>query len=55
MAELVRQLAQVDSDLKAERDANRDVAVEATKKLHAYNKQYYNAKHLTPNKIVPGR
>lgn len=38
MAKLVKQLAQVDSDLKEERDANRDVTVEATEKLRAYNK-----------------
>lgn len=50
----VRKLASIDVDLAKEREENRDVAVQLTKKLKEYNKTYYDKRHKAPSKYNIG-
>ncbi|KYQ51840.1 hypothetical protein ALC60_09041 [Trachymyrmex zeteki] len=45
LAEFVKKITQIDSDLEKQRAINREAAVEATRQLQSYNKQYYDRKH----------
>lgn len=54
LAEYVNALIAIDSDIVKEKETNRDIAVEATKKLASYNKIYYDNKHKRPTKYQPG-
>ncbi|KYQ47205.1 hypothetical protein ALC60_13775 [Trachymyrmex zeteki] len=46
--EFVKEIAQIDSDLERQCITNREAAVEATRQLQNYNKQYYDRRHRRP-------
>lgn len=54
LIDFLKLLANVDINLLAERNTNRDVAIKAAEKLRLYNKQYYDTKHLKPTKYQLG-
>ncbi|KYN29878.1 Pro-Pol polyprotein [Trachymyrmex cornetzi] len=54
LTELIAQLANIDIDLVAERQTNRDIATETTRSIREYNKMYYDHKHKTPSQYNVG-
>lgn len=56
-AELVKCLnhfAKIDWNFEQERDAARELALDATSKIKDYNKIYYDKKHKKPSQYIPG-
>lgn len=54
LTEFLNSLIEADSNIVTEREVNRNVAVEAAKKLANYNKLYYDSRHNPPTKYQPG-
>lgn len=51
---LINNLANIDKDLSEQRDGDRNVAIEATNRIKAYNKTYYDERHKQPTQYKPG-
>ncbi|KYN28034.1 hypothetical protein ALC57_02552 [Trachymyrmex cornetzi] len=54
LTQLITQLANIDIDLVAERQTNRDIATETTRSIREYNNVYYDHKHKTPSQYKVG-
>ena len=54
LSEFINMLAKTNKNFEKERETTRDIALEATEKIRAYNKKYYDKKHTKPSMYKEG-
>lgn len=54
LKEVIEQLAKIESEVENNRQSSRELAVDATNKIRAYSKEYYDNKHKQPTRYQVG-